>query len=76
MIRCQKPDHEGGQLVGGEPQIEPQFSSTDYGAKEESVSVCWKMNTTLPFGLRFLLIPICVGEDEEERLRLVSEARA
>jgi Heparinase II/III-like protein/Heparinase II/III N-terminus len=68
LIVCQKPDREGGQVSLAQPELEPQFSSTDYGAKEESVSVCWKMNTTLPFGLRFLLIPIGVGEDEEERL--------
>ena len=76
VIKCQKPEGQEGQVSLSQPELESQFSSTDYGAKEESVSVCWKMNTTLPFGLRFLLIPICVGEDEEERLRLVSEARA
>jgi len=76
VIRCQNPDRAGEQVSVSQPELESQFSSTDYGAKEESVSVCWKMNTTLPFGLRFLLIPICAGEDDKERLRLVSEARA
>jgi len=76
VIRCQKPDTgwggEGGPVSLPLPELESQFSSTDYGAKEESVSACWKINTTLPFGLRFQLIPICAGEDERERLRMVS----
>jgi hypothetical protein len=73
LIRCQKPDR---QVSLSQPELEPQFSSTNYGAKQESVSACWKINTTLPFGLRFLLVPICAGEDDQERLKLVSEARA
>jgi uncharacterized heparinase superfamily protein len=68
LIVCRKPDREREQVSVAQPELESQFSSIDYGAKEESVSVCWKMNTALPFGLRFLLIPICAGEDEEERL--------
>ena len=87
LVRCQQPDTgvpsgaarlggQRGQVSLAQPELEPQYSSTDYGAKEESVSVCWKINTTLPFRLRFLLIPICATEDEEERLKLVSEARA
>ncbi len=89
VIKCQKPDTgvpgrgarlgwggEGGPVSLSQPELEPQFSSTDYGAKEESVSVSWKINTMLPFELRFVLIPIRASEDQEERLRLVSEARA
>ncbi|HXI26083.1 MAG TPA: alginate lyase family protein [Pyrinomonadaceae bacterium] len=72
VIRCQKPDRPGGQVSLSQPELESQFSSTDYGTKEESVSVCWKTNTTLPFALRFLLIPICAGEDGEGRLAVVS----
>ena len=68
LIVGQKPDRQGGPASLPLPELESQFSSTDYGMKEQSFSACWKMNTTLPFGLRFLLIPICVGEDEEERL--------
>ena len=86
---CQKPDPgvpgraarlgwggEGGPDSRSQPELESQFASTDYGAKTESVSVCWRLRTTLPFGLRFLLMPIRAGEDEEERLKTVSEAAA
>jgi hypothetical protein len=72
VIRCQKPEGQGGPVSLPLPELESQFSSTDYGAKEESASVCWRINTTLPFGLRFLLIAICMGEDAEERLKLLS----
>jgi hypothetical protein len=73
LIKCQQPDRQGRPVSLPLPELEPQYSSTDYGAKGESVSVCWKITTTLPFGFRFLLIPICAGEDQEERLKLVSE---
>jgi hypothetical protein len=68
LIKCHEPGGAGEQVSLSQPELEPQFSSTDYGVKEGSVSVCWKINTTMPFGLRFLLIPIGAGEDEKERL--------
>ena len=68
LIMCQKPDRERGPASLPQPEIETQFSSIDYGAKEESVSVCWKMNFALPSASRFLLIPIRASEDESERL--------
>ncbi len=51
-----------------EPNFEQQFSSNDYGQKAESVSICWRARTTLPFEVRFLLVPACQGEDENQRL--------
>jgi hypothetical protein len=56
-----------------EPNLESRFSSRDYGAKEQSVSVCWNTRTPMPFTVQFVLIPICADEDESERLRLVGD---
>ena len=50
------------------PEIESRFSSSDYGAKQPSVSVRWSLRTRLPFALIFVIVPICAGEDEAERL--------
>ena len=52
------------------PFLESRFSSRDYGAKEQSVSVCWSVRSALPFSAQFVLIPVCAGEDEGKRLRL------
>jgi len=71
LIVCKKPDRQGGQLVENaieiEPMLEPQFSSHDYGQKEESVSVCWTMTVSTPIAMEFRLIPISSKDDEEER---------
>lgn len=51
-----------------QPELEARFSSRDYGAKEASVSVRWSFRTGLPFELNFVIVPVCGGEDEVERL--------
>ena len=53
------------------PELEARFSSSDYGTKEPSVSACWSARTDLPFELNFVIVPICAGEDETERLNSV-----
>jgi hypothetical protein len=55
------------------PILESRFSSRDYGAKEQSVSVCWSMRAAMPFTAQFVLIPVCAGEDPSERLSLIGE---
>jgi hypothetical protein len=62
---------EASGLVA-EPVLESRFSSRDYGAKEQSVSVCWSVRSAMPFTAQFVLIPVCAGEDPSERLRLIS----
>ena len=56
--------------------LENQFSSNDYGAKQPSVSVCWTVRAPLPAKAQFALIPVRRGENENERVAIVSEARA
>ena len=50
------------------PQLEEQFTSKLYGSKLPSVSAAWTMKVTLPWRARWAIVPVCVGEDEHERL--------
>jgi hypothetical protein len=62
--------------VNAEPVLEARLSSCDYGAKEASVSACWTVRGSVPMTARFVLVPVRAGEDEAERLRVVSEPGA
>jgi hypothetical protein len=50
--------------------VEPRWSSRDYGAKEESAAAVWKLKAAVPLVVRWLILPVCAGEDEVERLLL------
>lgn len=50
--------------------VEPRWSSRDYGAREESAAAVWKIKAPVPLRVRWLLLPICAGEDEVARLQL------
>jgi hypothetical protein len=54
------------------PELEPRFTSRDYGAKSASVSACWKIRATVPLVRRWAIVPACAGEDEEKRLSLIA----
>lgn len=56
-------------------QLVEQFSSTNYGAKQASVSACWKARMRMPATWRWAIIPILAQEDPAERLGRV-QARA
>jgi heparinase II/III-like protein len=56
----------------GAVSIEPRWSSRDYGSKEESAAAVWKMKTVVPLRVRWLLLPVCAGEDAQARLELSS----
>ena len=73
LIVCQQPDSGEGQ-VDLTPALESRFSSRDYGQKEPSVSVCWTVRCAAPFRVEFQLIPVGAGENEKERVAIVSEA--
>jgi uncharacterized heparinase superfamily protein len=57
--------------LAAEPVLESRFSSRDYGAKEQSLSVCWSVRAAMPFTAQFVLIPVCAGEDASERRRMI-----
>ncbi|MFL6333791.1 MAG: alginate lyase family protein [Pyrinomonadaceae bacterium] len=48
--------------------VEPRRSSRDYGAQEESAAAVWKFKAPVPLRVRWLLLPVCAGEDAAERL--------
>lgn len=51
--------------------LESRFSSRDYGAKEQSYSVCWMVQSALPLKVEFALIPVSRDQKEDERLAVV-----
>lgn len=54
------------------PELEPRFTSRDYGAKSASVSACWKIRATVPLVFRWAIVPACASENESERLSLIA----
>lgn len=52
-------------------ELEAQFTSRHYGAKAESLSACWITRTSVPCNLRWAVIPVCAGDDQNERLSLL-----
>jgi hypothetical protein len=59
--------------IEAEPQFESRFSSRDYGEKQPSHSVCWRKSGATNLKAEFTLIPARAGEDEWERLAILSE---
>jgi hypothetical protein len=53
------------------PQLEPRWTSRDYGAKMASISVCWTVRAPAPLNQRWALVPVCANENEVERLELL-----
>ncbi|HVG30772.1 MAG TPA: alginate lyase family protein [Pyrinomonadaceae bacterium] len=56
------------------PTLEPRWSSTDYGAREKSETVCWTLRAAAPFRARWALVPVRAGESDEERLSLIERS--
>ena len=52
------------------PKLEPRFTSKHYGSKQPSVSACWSVKVSLPCKLRWAIVPVGVGESEEDRLQV------
>jgi hypothetical protein len=52
-------------------QFETLFSSKHYGSKARSLSATWRVKTNLPITLRWAILPVCPGENEQDRLRLL-----
>ncbi|MBA3765893.1 MAG: alginate lyase family protein [Acidobacteria bacterium] len=52
------------------PALEERYASRDYGEKHKTVSACWTLRARAPFTCRWLIVPICAGEDENARLEL------
>ena len=39
------------------PMLENLYSSRDYGMKQESTAACWTIHDTVPFSIRWVLVP-------------------
>jgi uncharacterized heparinase superfamily protein len=63
------------RALNTKPQLESRFSSRDYGNKQSSQSVCWKVRAAVPLLAEFALIPVRSDEVEEERMAIMLETR-
>jgi hypothetical protein len=50
--------------------VEPRRSSRDYGSKVETAAAVWSVRARVPLEARWLLLPVCAGEDAAARLEL------
>jgi hypothetical protein len=57
----------------GLPSLEPRSASRDYGAKQPTITACWTRRAQAPLVTRWLLVPVCAGEDEGARLELIGK---
>jgi hypothetical protein len=57
-------------------ELAAQFTSRQYGSKEESLSACWTVNIGMPLKLRWAIIPVCAGDDHQERMKIVQHSRS
>ncbi|MEP6570135.1 MAG: alginate lyase family protein [Acidobacteriota bacterium] len=53
-------------------ELEGQFTSRHYGSKSPSISAVWTIVTMVPCKLRWAIVPVRMGEDQNERLSLVN----
>ena len=52
-------------------ELEAQFTSRHYGSKLESFSAGWTTRSSMPCKLRWAMIPVCAGDDQNARLSVV-----
>jgi uncharacterized heparinase superfamily protein len=50
--------------------VEPRRSSRDYGSKVETAAAVWSLRARVPLDARWLLVPVCAGEEAAARLEL------
>ena len=79
VIACDQP--KGACLVirpldlDQPAELEAQFTSRHYGSKSPSVSACWTITTKVPCKFRWAIVPVCAGEDLEERMTFVKSPK-
>ena len=56
-------------------ELEERFASRDYGEKHRTLAACWTLSARAPLSFRWLIVPVCSGEDETARLEM-ARARA
>jgi hypothetical protein len=55
--------------------VEPRRASRGYGSKVETAAAVWTLRAAVPLVARWLLLPVCAGEDAAARLELVARVR-
>ncbi len=58
-----------------QPELEARFMSRDYGQKSSSASLCWTVRVHVPAIFRWVIVPVCPGEDENERRAIIARLR-
>ncbi len=58
------------------PVFESQFTSREYASKAPSLSACWLMTASMPFKVRWAIVPVSSAENEDERLKLIESMKA
>ncbi|HEX8284648.1 MAG TPA: alginate lyase family protein [Pyrinomonadaceae bacterium] len=56
--------------------VEPRRSSRDYGSKAETAAAVWSVRARAPLRARWLLLPVCAGEEPAARLELALKSLA
>jgi uncharacterized heparinase superfamily protein len=60
----------------GSLEFEDQYTSTNYYQKAPSITASWRFEAEVPCRFRWVLIPICDGEDHRETERKLSLAES
>ncbi len=60
---------------GGSVEIEPRWTSRDYGAKMRSVSACWVFEARAPVSFGWAIVPVSGDEDQAKRFELIEKLR-
>ena len=55
------------------PELEPRFSSRNYGKKDPSIATVWTVNSAAPLSARWAIIPLSAGQDRASRLSAVGD---
>jgi len=61
--------------LDGAVELEPRFTSRQYGSKTNSVSACWTTEISGPCKLRWAIIPVCAGDDLHARINVIKKYR-
>lgn len=57
--------------VESRPELEMQFMSRDYLAKSERAVACWRIQTQGSSVFRWVILPVCAGEDSDQRFNAI-----
>jgi Heparinase II/III-like protein/Heparinase II/III N-terminus len=59
--------------ISATPEFETRFSSREYGNKQPSTSVCWNVRAGVSLTAKFVLAPVCAGDNQAERETSIAE---